>query len=318
MIVPDNGTSTLTAGTYGFNDVSIGTHAKLKVTGPAKIICTNFTGNMYGKLETDATDHFVVVGGSDPRPAGIATMQCGLDHNDTTMTEQVSLTTNFCASGLGPSSLSSSSSAMSLPCSATVTLDRQKIFENRIETAVAEISLGEVTAGAHEVSVATTRPALAYLNYLQNTNPVAYLQRFCLTAASNTLSFPYLKRDPNAELLVARIFSLAESNPQPFEVRMRLKSSALRGVGPFPDITFLERRARVTPGAPDGTYLVAANTARLDDGQPVFFPINPDLPPGPYQLELTVSSAAPRWLSLSRTTPGLAESANLLLQLRQN
>jgi hypothetical protein len=55
MTVPDNGTSTLTAGTYGFTDVSIGTHAKLKVTGPAKIICTNFTGNMYGKLEIDAT-----------------------------------------------------------------------------------------------------------------------------------------------------------------------------------------------------------------------------------------------------------------------
>ncbi len=204
------------------------------------------------------------------------------------------------------------------PWSVTVTLDRQKVFENRIETSVAEISLGEIEVGAHELNVATTRSALAYLNYLQDTNPVAYLQRFCLAAFSNTLSFPYQKRDPDTELLVARIFSLAESNPQPFEVSMTLKSPTPRGVGPFPDLTFMERRAKVTPGTPGQTYLMAANTAQLDDGQPLFFPINPDVPPGRYQLELTVNSASPRWLSLSRTTPGLAETATLLLQFRQN
>ncbi len=46
-------------------------------------------------VETSSTDHFVIVGGSDPRPAGIATMQCGLDHNDTAMSEQVNLQTNL-------------------------------------------------------------------------------------------------------------------------------------------------------------------------------------------------------------------------------
>jgi len=56
LSVPDNGTSTLTAGTYGFNDVTIGTRSKLKVVGPAKIVCTNFTGNMYGNLVIDATN----------------------------------------------------------------------------------------------------------------------------------------------------------------------------------------------------------------------------------------------------------------------
>jgi hypothetical protein len=46
------------------------------------------------KLEADATDHFVVVGGSDPRPAGVAKMECGLDHNDTTSSDTVTLTTD--------------------------------------------------------------------------------------------------------------------------------------------------------------------------------------------------------------------------------
>ena len=47
------------------------------------------------RVETGSSDHFVIVGGSDPRPAGVATMQCGLDHNDTTASDQVSLSTNL-------------------------------------------------------------------------------------------------------------------------------------------------------------------------------------------------------------------------------
>lgn len=47
------------------------------------------------RLETGASDHFVVIGGSDPRPAGVATMQCGLDHNDTTSAESVLIQTNL-------------------------------------------------------------------------------------------------------------------------------------------------------------------------------------------------------------------------------
>jgi Tfp pilus assembly protein PilX len=54
--VPASGTSTLAAGTYGFSDVSIHTGAKLKVVGPATIVCTNFTGEMDGRLEIDATN----------------------------------------------------------------------------------------------------------------------------------------------------------------------------------------------------------------------------------------------------------------------
>ncbi len=46
------------------------------------------------RVETSSTDHFAAVAGSDPRPAGVASMQCGLDRNDTTVTDTVNLVTN--------------------------------------------------------------------------------------------------------------------------------------------------------------------------------------------------------------------------------
>jgi hypothetical protein len=56
LAVPENGSSTLSAGNYGFTDVSIGRGAKLMVQGPATIVCTNFTGEMYANLEIDAVN----------------------------------------------------------------------------------------------------------------------------------------------------------------------------------------------------------------------------------------------------------------------
>jgi hypothetical protein len=59
---------------------------------------------------------------------------------------------------------------------------------------------------------------------------------------------------------------------------------------------------------------VAAIPAQLDGGVPVFFPIGPDLPPGRYELEGRIAATSPRWLSLSRTTPGVTEKLKLTSQ----
>ncbi|HTL36614.1 MAG TPA: collagen-binding domain-containing protein, partial [Kofleriaceae bacterium] len=61
LTVASNTNSTLAAGTYGFNDLLIDTGARLKVVGPAKIVCTNFTGAMNGRLEIDATNGPVTI-----------------------------------------------------------------------------------------------------------------------------------------------------------------------------------------------------------------------------------------------------------------
>src|SRR5262249_35750400 len=134
---------------------------------------------------------------------------------------------------------------------------------------------------------------------------------YCTISSSNALSFHYAKVQTNDEVLVLRIFSPAAASPQPFEVRLKLRSANSRGLGPFPSITFLEREAMVTPCPAGHTWLVADATAQLDDGQPVFFPIGPDLPPGQYEVQVKIAAASPRWLSLSRTTPGLAEQLKL-------
>ena len=122
------------------------------------------------------------------------------------------------------------------------------------------------------------------------------------------VSFPYTKSQTGIEGLVLRIFSGQEENDaQPFEVHLKLKSAGARGVGPFTELTLLERQARVTASPVHETQLISAAPALLDAGQPVFFTIGSDLPPAHYEVEVKVAAATPHWLSLSRTTPGLIE-----------
>lgn len=198
--------------------------------------------------------------------------------------------------------------------SVAVTLDGQTVLDNRLDAPVTAVRLGNWSAGEHRLRIRSTRPVSAYVNYVAGATNTAYLQRFCTMASSNVLSFPYVKRQTDAEFLVLWIYSPVTPNPQPFEVRLRLKTATPAGIGPFSQLTFTEREARVTPGSVRRTWLVGGAPARLDQGEPVFFPIGPDLPPGPYRIEVSVAGASPHWLTLCRTTPGLAERLKLTSQ----
>jgi hypothetical protein len=202
------------------------------------------------------------------------------------------------------------------PGSATVTMDGQTLFDNSLEAPVTQVRLGNLTVGEHELSIRASSPISAYLNHLESATNATYLQRFCVMASSNALHFPYVKRLETAEVLVLRVFSPEGTNPQPFQVHLKLKPAAPRGIGPFSELTLLEREAWVTPDPAGRTRLVAAPPAQLDDGQSLFFRVGSDLPPGQHELEVAIVAASPRWLSLSRTTPGLTEDLRLTSKRR--
>lgn len=188
-----------------------------------------------------------------------------------------------------------------------ITLDDQPLLDSLLETPVTRVSLGAVAVGEHRLHIHSTQPLSACLNHIIADTHAMYLQRFCVETTSNTLHFPYLKQDPNEETLALRLFSPVQPQPEPFRVRIELVSSVQRRFGPFQRLTLLQREARITPGQVSQARLVAGSPAELDEGQPVFLTIGPDMPPGPYTLAVTVTAPSPRWLSLSRTTPGLAE-----------
>jgi hypothetical protein len=202
------------------------------------------------------------------------------------------------------------------PGSATVTVDGQTVLAGPLEAPVTQVRLGNLAVGGHKLSVLASSPVSAYLNYLASDTNAAYLQRFCVMASSNVLHFPYVKRQASEEVLVLRIFSPLETNPQPFAVHLRLKPGVNRGIGPFAELTLLEREALVTPNPVGRTRLVAATPAQLDDGQPVFLRVGSDVPPGEHEIEVAMATSSPRWLSLSRTTPGLAEKQEFNLKRR--
>jgi hypothetical protein len=200
------------------------------------------------------------------------------------------------------------------PGLAKVTVNGQVCADSFFDAPVNQIRLGDMPVGEHALCIQASQPVSAYLNYLESTTNAAYLQRFCVMAGSNVLHFPYSKRETETEVLVLRVFSPVELEPQPFTVHLKLKPAASRGIGPYSELTLLEREVRVTPNAVSRARLVAVTPAQLDVGQPLFIPIGPDVPPGQHELEVTIAATTPRWLSLSRTTPGVTEKLEFASQ----
>jgi len=198
----------------------------------------------------------------------------------------------------------------------SVGLDGQTVFESYLQGNITEIRLGNLKSGAHQLHINANSTLAAYLNYLAHEGEPAYLRRFCVMVTSNVLHFPYVKQSADAELLVLRIFSPLSTNPEPYQVRVKLNIPSERPLGPFAGVTLLEREALVTPVQTGWVSLVPAQPGQLDDGQPVFLSVGPDLPPGQYEIEVHINATPPRWVTLSRTTPGLAEKLAITLEPR--
>jgi hypothetical protein len=197
-----------------------------------------------------------------------------------------------------------------------IKLDGQPLLDTPLEAPVTRVSLGHVSVGEHTLWIAARQPVDAYLNHIESYTHPAYLQRFCITTGPDPLRFPYVKQSPSEETLALRIFSPAEAEPEPFKVGVELKSDKQRGLGPFPNLTLTKREAWITPNPVSRVRLVAGTPSALDDGQTLFIPVGTDMPPGQYEIEVTVSAPSPRWLSLSRTTPGLAEQLEFVSKRR--
>ena len=203
-----------------------------------------------------------------------------------------------------------------LPGSSRITINGVTTLETPLLSPVTRLRLGSLDVTHHRLKVDVDGRASAYLNHVAEGASAAYLQRFCLQGSSNVLTFPYLKRQVGREVLALNVFSPVEPDPQPFRVLLRLKPGEPCRLGPFPELTVLEREARVTPN-PDGrAWLVSAAAAELDAGRLVFLPVESDVPPGLHELELQILASTPRWVSLSRTTPGFSPTLKLASTLR--
>jgi hypothetical protein len=143
----------------------------------------------------------------------------------------------------------------------------------------------------------------AFLSNLEDDPAPVWLKRLCVTAPSAPLEFVYQKRQIGAELLVIRLYArLGELERACLEASLQLPNE--RGMGPWERVTLLTRRFGVTAAGGADALMLGSDPGALDLGQPMFVPIGADMPPGTYRLEIDVVCHWPRWLTVSRTTPG--------------
>lgn len=200
-----------------------------------------------------------------------------------------------------------------LPSMVSVVVDGCESAWDMAGHSVHEFKLGPLIPGEHEIRVKAPAPITAMINHAATQTSNLWRKRFCVEAESRAYTFAFDKRSPTNEVLVLRIF-FPEGRNQPCLVGARLKPPPTRSLGPFDSLTLFRRTWEVQPAGGEPAFVLGAPNQRVDTGQPVFFPLGSDLPPGQYELEISFTQVDRHLFTLSRTTPGEYESRSITIE----
>jgi hypothetical protein len=155
--------------------------------------------------------------------------------------------------------------------------------------------------------VTASRPVRVFLNYLHPGKPPAWVKRLGIVVEKGEgLTFDYEKVAAEEELLALTLFR-AHGVLERSSVRVRLAGAPARGPGPFSTWTFRDRVYDVRPAEGDPVPVLGARDESVDPGQPFYFPLGNDLPPGRYRFTVDLERGPGGYLVLTRSIPGAYE-----------
>ncbi|OVE77637.1 hypothetical protein BVX99_02150 [bacterium F16] len=211
-------------------------------------------------------------------------------------------------------------SKTSEPRHISVSLDERPLASIERYSSRGELPLPLISAGRHTLTVKTTPPAICYINHINKPDTLPFLRRFAFTFNQGTTSFSYEKKKRERELVMLRIYSTDE-NPTPGRVRVRLQIDGTgihdrsMAIGDFPAWTFIIRTFDIRIRGGERFPVLGTQSETVDMGQPVFVPLNEDLPPGRYTVHISIDeSPGNAYIVLSHTRPGTAEKRKISME----
>ena len=169
-----------------------------------------------------------------------------------------------------------------------------------------ELKLPKLTAKTHTLRLQVRGKNQFFINHAKpkNGQPI-YIKRLVHRFNSKGLRFEYEKRSQDKELISARVY-LPKGVQKRLQVQIKL-SAVPKMTNAYSGWTFLKRHYDLRPA--DEGQIMVLNTRRdfVDAGRFFVIPLQNDLLPGQYQIELIPQQSLGAYLTLSKITAGLEE-----------
>lgn len=202
------------------------------------------------------------------------------------------------------------------PATLRLEVDGRAVFSAQVAAARGTVAVPPIPAGTRRLRAFAPPGTALYINQA-TPHPGALISRRAIRLVSGETVFEFEKRMPAEgeapELVVAHFYGqpAAGEAPPRQEVAIIVEGGPPRGPGPHLGFTIRERLydVRRGPEPPDVRVLGAAG--QLGPERILFLPFGPDLPPGLYRVRVRLSNGPEALLSLTRTTPGIAERRDI-------
>ncbi|MFC7737633.1 hypothetical protein ACFQX4_17730 [Roseomonas sp. GCM10028921] len=194
-------------------------------------------------------------------------------------------------------------------------VDGRTHFSAQVAAVRGTLPMPPLRAGTRRIRAFAPAGTALYLNQVTPL-PNALISRRALRLVPGETTFDYEKRTSadaeRPELVVAHLYTQpAPGSTARQELAITIEGGPPRSLGPHADFTLRERvyDIRRGPEPPDVRVLSAAGL--LGPERALFVPFGPDLPPGRYRIRVRLSDGPEALLSLTRTTPGVAERRDI-------
>jgi hypothetical protein len=190
------------------------------------------------------------------------------------------------------------------PVAVTISVDNRVAFSGTLDASLGEIRLVAIPAGVHSVTVSAPNDVRFAINYT-GPSPDSSVMRLANRFRGAELVFDYEKAVAEEEILGMRFYAASPGENQA-TIRVFCDAARTKKGGGWTSWTFPERRYTIRLDGADQVQALGTDGRPLLSGEPLYIPFGDDLPPGRYTIRVVTEKPVEGYITLSRTTPGIA------------
>ena len=184
----------------------------------------------------------------------------------------------------------------------TILINGKPYFSSELSGKNGQLRLPPLAVGSHTLYIAAPANVQLFINHLKR-DESGHLLRFANRLTEKGLQFDYQKISRMAERVSFTFF--APPGSERYRLRVRL-TGLPEGVSsaPHDQFTLTDRRFDIQASITDPVRILNLDNRHLGKGQPLFFPVGDDIPPGQYRIFIELEHGTEAFLIASRITPG--------------